>query len=50
MVGMVVSRNVERYNQWGAASAVGVVLLACVLVVPALGGWVVPLGRILGQK
>jgi len=27
MVSMLVSRNVELYNQWGAASAVGVVLL-----------------------
>ena len=30
MVSMVVSRNVELYNHWGAASAVGVVLLVCV--------------------
>jgi putative spermidine/putrescine transport system permease protein len=30
MVSMLVSRNVELYNQWGAASAVGVVLLLCV--------------------
>src|ERR1700740_3003822 len=28
MVSMLVSRNVELYDQWGAASAVGVVLLA----------------------
>ena len=32
MVSMLVSRNVELYNQWGAASAVGVVLLVSVLV------------------
>jgi len=25
---MLVSRNVELYNQWGAASAVGVVLVS----------------------
>lgn len=30
MVSMLVSRNVELYNQWGAASAVGVVLLVSV--------------------
>ena len=30
MVSMLVSRNVELYDQWGAASAVGVVLLAAV--------------------
>jgi len=50
MISMVVSRNVELYNQWGAASAVAAVLLAGVLVVFLLVGRLIPLDRILGQK
>jgi putative spermidine/putrescine transport system permease protein len=50
MVSMVVSRNVELYNQWGAASAVGVVLLACVLAIFLIVGRIIPLERMLGQK
>ena len=30
MISMLVSRNVELYDQWGAASAVAVVLLVAV--------------------
>ena len=50
MVSMLVSRNVELYNQWGAASAVGVVLLLCVLVIFLIVGRFIPLDRMLGQK
>lgn len=50
MISMVVSRNVELYNQWGAASAVGVVLLVCVLAIFAIVGRVIPLDKMLGQK
>ena len=50
LVSMVVSRNVELYNQWGAASAVAAVLLAGVLAVFFLVGRFVPLDRVLGQK
>lgn len=50
MVSMVVSRNVELYDQWGAASAVGMVLLACVLAIFAVVGRILPLDRILGHK
>jgi putative spermidine/putrescine transport system permease protein len=50
MVSMVVSRNVELYNQWGAASAVGVVLLVCVFAIFYIVGRVIPLERILGVK
>lgn len=50
MISMVVSRNVELYNQWGAASAVGVVLLACVLLIFAAVGRIIPLDKMLGQK
>ena len=50
MISMLVSRNVELYNQWGAASAVGVVLLVCVLAIFAAVGRIVPLDKLLGQK
>jgi putative spermidine/putrescine transport system permease protein len=50
MVSMLVSRNVELYNQWGAASAVGVVLLASVVAVFLIAGRFIPLDRIVGQK
>jgi len=50
MVSMVVSRNVELYNQWGAGSAVSVVLLICVFAIFYIVGRVIPLERILGTK
>ncbi|BBK38771.1 ABC transporter permease [Allostella sp. ATCC 35155] len=50
MVSMVVSRNVELYNQWGAASAVAGVLLLAVLAVFFVVGRFLPLDRLLGQK
>lgn len=50
MISMVVSRNVELYNQWGAASAVGVVLLVCVLAIFIAVGRIIPLDKMLGQK
>jgi len=50
MVSMLVSRNVELYNQWGAASAVGVVLLLSVFTIFLIVGRFIPLDRILGQK
>src|SRR6267154_2198239 len=50
MVSMLVSRNVELYNQFGAASAVGVVLLISVFAIFLIVGRFIPLDRILGQK
>lgn len=50
MISMVVSRNVELYNQWGAASAVGVVLLVSVLAIFLAVGRIIPLDKMLGQK
>jgi len=50
MVSMLVSRNVELYDQWGAASAVGVVLLMAVAAIFLLVSRFVPLDRVLGQK
>ena len=50
MVSMLVSRNVELYDQWGAASAVGVVLLAAVGVIFFAVSRIIPLDRVLGQK
>ncbi len=50
MISMVVSRNVELYNEWGAASAVGGVLLVCVLAIFMAVGRIIPLDKMLGQK
>ncbi|AXE95771.1 ABC transporter permease [Paraburkholderia sp. 22099] len=50
MVSMVVSRNVEIYNSWGAASAVSVVLLVCVGAIFYAASRVVPLEKTLGAK
>ena len=49
-VSMLVSRNVELYDQWGAASAVGMVLLAAVGLIFFAVSRVIPLDRVLGQK
>jgi putative spermidine/putrescine transport system permease protein len=50
MVSMLVSRNVELYDQWGAASAVGVVLLAGVFAIFLIVSRFIPLDRVLGQQ
>jgi putative spermidine/putrescine transport system permease protein len=50
MVSMLVSRNVELYQQWGAASAVGVALLSAVLAIFFIVSRFLPLDRVLGQK
>ncbi|MGY4434319.1 putative spermidine/putrescine transport system permease protein [Bradyrhizobium sp. F1.13.1] len=50
MVSMLVSRNVELYNQFGAASAVAVVLLLSVLAIFFAVSRFISLDRILGQK
>jgi putative spermidine/putrescine transport system permease protein len=50
MISMLVSRNVELYNQWGAASAVGVVLLIAVAAIFLIVSRFIPLDRVLGQK
>jgi putative spermidine/putrescine transport system permease protein len=50
MVSMLVSRNVELYNQWGAASAVAVLLLASVAAVFLIVSRFIPLDRIVGQR
>jgi len=48
MASMVVSRNVELFNDWGAASAVSVVLLVVVLIIFYLASRIVPVDRIVG--
>jgi putative spermidine/putrescine transport system permease protein len=50
MVSMLVSRNVELYNQFGAASAVAVVLLVSVLLIFFVVSRFISLDRVLGQK
>jgi putative spermidine/putrescine transport system permease protein len=50
MVSMIVSRNVEIYNSWGAASAVSVALLVCVFAIFYAVSRVIPLEKTLGAK
>ena len=50
MVSMIVSRNVEIYNSWGAASAVSVTLLVCVFAIFYAVSRVIPLEKTLGAK
>ncbi|WP_175716821.1 ABC transporter permease [Burkholderia anthina] len=50
MVSMIVSRNVEIYNSWGAASAVSVALLVCVFAIFYVVSRVIPLEKTLGAK
>jgi putative spermidine/putrescine transport system permease protein len=50
MVSMLVARNVELYDQWGAASAVGMVLLIGVFAIFLAVSRFISLDRVLGQK
>jgi putative spermidine/putrescine transport system permease protein len=50
MVSMMVSRNIELYDQWGAASAVGMVLLAAVGLILFVVSRFLPLERVLGHR
>ena len=50
MVSMLISRNIELYNEWGAASAISVVLLICVFVILAVGRTIVPLTKLTGSQ
>ncbi|MFM0520932.1 MULTISPECIES: ABC transporter permease [Caballeronia] len=50
IVSMIVSRNVEIYNSWGAASSVSVVLLICVFAIFYGVSRVIPLEKTLGAK
>lgn len=50
MVSMLVSRNIELYQEWGAASSISVVLLACVFFIFRLASLVIPFERIMGAR
>ena len=50
MVAMLVQRNIDIYSQFGAASAVAMVLLAVTLLILWIADRVVPIERILGQR
>ncbi|EPR10900.1 MULTISPECIES: ABC transporter permease [Agrobacterium] len=50
MVSMLVSRNIEVYNEWGAASSISVVLLVCVFLVFRLASLIIPFERIMGTR
>ncbi len=50
MVSMLVSRNIEVYNEWGSASSISVVLMLCVFLVFRLASLVIPFERIMGTR
>ncbi len=50
LVSMLVQRNVELYHAWGAASAVGLVLLALVFLIFWAVNKVIPVERVLGVR
>ncbi|GGJ93329.1 ABC transporter permease [Pseudomonas matsuisoli] len=50
LVSMLVQRNVELYHAWGAASAVGLVLLAVVFLIFWAVNKVIPIERVLGVR
>lgn len=50
MVSMLVSRNIEVYNEWGAASSISIVLLACVFLIFRLASLIIPFERIMGAR
>jgi putative spermidine/putrescine transport system permease protein len=50
MVSMLISRNIELYNEWGAASAISIVLLICVFAILAIGRTIVPFNRLTGSQ
>lgn len=50
LVSMLVSRNIELYAEWGAASSISVVLLALVFLIFRLASLLIPFERIMGTK
>lgn len=50
MVSMLVSRNIEVYNEWGAASSISVVLLLCVFLIFRLSSMLIPFERLMGTR
>ncbi|WP_334174053.1 ABC transporter permease [Pseudoxanthobacter sp.] len=50
MVSMLVSRNVEVYNEWGAASSISVVLLLCVAAIFWVGSRIIPTEKLMGMR
>lgn len=50
LVSMLVSRNIELYNEWGAASSISVVLLVLVFAIFRLASLLIPFERIMGTR
>jgi putative spermidine/putrescine transport system permease protein len=50
MVSMLVSRNIQVYNEWGAASSISVVLMLCVFLIFKLASRIIPFERIMGTR
>ena len=46
LVSMLISRNIQLYDSWGAASAISVVLLTSVIIVMALARLLIPFDRL----
>jgi len=46
LVSMLISRNIQLYDHWGAASSISIVLLACVLAILGFARLLVPLDRV----
>ena len=46
LVSMLISRNIQLYDSWGAASAISVVLLASVIIIMGLAKLLIPLDRL----
>jgi putative spermidine/putrescine transport system permease protein len=50
MVSTLVPRNIELYNEWGAASSISVVLMICVFLIFKLASLLIPFERIMGTR
>ncbi|MET3616183.1 putative spermidine/putrescine transport system permease protein [Rhizobium aquaticum] len=50
MVSMLVSRNIQEYSEWGAASSISVVLMLCVGLIFKLASMLIPFERIMGTR
>lgn len=50
LVSMLVSRNIELYNEWGAASSISVVLLVLVFAIFRLASLLIPFDRLMGTR
>lgn len=50
MVSMLVNLNINVYHEWGAASSISVVLVACVFLIFRIVSRIIPFERIMGTR